>query len=198
MSGGGSATFWNNVVNDGTFQVISSGSVKSTATFFGTLSGSGSFTGGGTVFLDGALSPGDAPADVSFGGDLLFNSSSQYDADLGGTAAGSYDAVNVAGLLGLNGTLDVTFSPGFDPAAGDQFQILRWGSLNGTFASVELPTLSTGLVWNLSGLYTNGEISVEASAAPEPGTFLLLGLGLCGAWMRKMRRGRPKRERSVE
>jgi hypothetical protein len=184
VAGGGSATFWGNVVNDGSFQVLSSGGVTSTATFFGTLSGSQGITGGGTVFLDGILNPGDDPASISFGGGLQFDSASQYDAVLGGTAGGSYDSVSVAGLLGIDGTLDVTFASGFDPHAGDRFQILSWGSIAGTFANVDLPTLGAGLVWDLSGLYTQGVIDVESSVSstPEPGTFLLLALGLGAVW----------------
>lgn len=130
--------------------------------------------------------PGDDPAAVSFGGYLELESSAQLDVELGGTATGSYDSVSVADALGLSGILDATFFDGFDPVAGDSFDILNWGSISGTFSSIDLPALDASLYWNTADLYTDGRISVQAPT-PEPGTFLLIAAALGGALMWKIR-----------
>ncbi len=48
----------------------------------------------------------------------------------------------------------------FTPAAGQSFDILD-GTLSGTFSSVSLPSLPSGLMWNTSKLYTTGVLSVQ-------------------------------------
>jgi hypothetical protein len=50
---------------------------------------------------------------------------------------------------------------GFTPAAGNSFDILDWGTLSGTFSTINLPALS-GLAWNTSQLYSTGVLSVVA------------------------------------
>jgi len=48
-----------------------------------------------------------------------------------GTDPGTYDAVDVAGTLSLDGTLDIRLIDAFQPEAGDSFDILDWGTLAG-------------------------------------------------------------------
>jgi hypothetical protein len=43
------------------------------------------------------------------------------------------------------------------------FDIIDWGNLSGTFATVTLPTLSSGLTWNTLQLYDTGILSVGLS-----------------------------------
>jgi hypothetical protein len=64
--------------------------------------------------------------------------------------------------LSLDGTLQVSLINDFTPTAGQSFDIVDWGSLSGTFASIHLPTLS-GLAWNTSQLYTTGVLSVVSA-----------------------------------
>ena len=99
-----------------------------------------------------------------------------------------YDQLDISGLATLNGTLDLELLNGFSPSTGESFTLFN-GRTTGSFAQIGLPTLSNGLSWNTSNLYTNGTISVT----PEPSTFALLvatgGIGLIvAAWRR--RRGR--------
>lgn len=42
-------------------------------------------------------------------------------------------------------------------------------------AQADLPTLSSGLAWNTSALYTTGTIRVQS--VPEPASIAALGLG---------------------
>ncbi len=93
-------------------------------------------------------------------------------------------SVGAAGLGDLTiapgATLDVAFLGG-EVTAPRTFNILDFGSLDGTFDTINLPQLTTpALVWDLSNLPQTGEISV---AAPEPTSFALAILGLLGlAW----------------
>jgi hypothetical protein len=90
--------------------------------------------------------------------------------ELGGTVPGSgYDQLQASGALTLGGTLQVSLINNFIPSAGQQFNILDWGSLAGTFSSLNLPTLS-GLSWNFSQLYTTGVLSVT-TALTTPGDY---------------------------
>jgi hypothetical protein len=128
ISGGGSTTFYDDVTAaGGTIQV----SPGCTAVFFGSYNGG--TTGTGTVYNEGDLRPGNSPAAVSFGGQLL--SDGRLWIELGGTARGSqYDALEVADKLTLGGTLNVALINGFQPAHNETFDILHFGSRSGDFA----------------------------------------------------------------
>jgi hypothetical protein len=145
-----------------------------TTTFYNRVTGGGDFPGPGTVvFLDG-YSPGSSPAEVAFGGDLVLAGGNALLMELGGTAAGTgYDQIDVAGSLTLGGTLDVALIYGFEPQAGQTFDLLDWGSVRGEFNAVDLPALGEGLAWEASGLYSSGVLRV----VPEPATLSLLALG---------------------
>jgi hypothetical protein len=60
----------------------------------------------------------------------------------------------------------VSLVDSFAPAIGSSFDILDWGSLVGTFSSIQLPTLASGLQWNTSQLYTTGVLSVASAGIP--------------------------------
>lgn len=89
---------------------------------------------------------------------------------LGGDTAGTYSKLDVAGALSLAGKLTVSLVDGFMPALGNSFDLLDWGTLSGHFSSLSLPTLSSGLAWNTTQLYTNGELAV-VSVNLQPGDF---------------------------
>jgi T5SS/PEP-CTERM-associated repeat protein len=121
------------------------------------------------VNFTGTYSPGLSPA-TAVVGSLSFTPTSTLLMELGGTAPGSgYDQLQASGSLTLGGALQVSLINGFIPSAGQSFNILDWGSLAGTFSSLNLPTLS-GLSWNTSQLYSTGVLSV-ASAPGLPGDF---------------------------
>jgi hypothetical protein len=81
--------------------------------------------------------------------------------ELGGTTPGSgHDQIAASGVLTLDGTLQVALAVGFNPAAGDSFDLFDWTSVSGTFDSLVLPALTAGLTWNTSQLYVSGILSV--------------------------------------
>ena len=91
--------------------------------------------------------------------------------DVGGTTAcTNHGRLAVAQALTLNqATLKVALTGGFTPAIGDRFKVLSFNSLTGTFGTLTLPTLPSGLSWSTDELYTAGTISVaEALIPPDP------------------------------
>ena len=91
-----------------------------------------------------------------------------------------------ARLVSLSGTLTVSLAGSFLPSSGTSFDILDWGSLSGTFSSIQLPGLGGGLQWNTTQLYTTGVISVGL-----PGDFNHDGTVDAAAyvlWRKKFRR----------
>jgi hypothetical protein len=68
--------------------------------------------------------------------------------------------MQISGAVTLNETLSVALANSFAPSAGDVFDILDWGTLSGTFDTIELPALNAGLTWNTSQLYVTGVLSV--------------------------------------
>ena len=102
------------------------------------------------------------------------------------------------------GTLELLFANGTNLAvqAGRTFQVFSWAGVSptGTFA------INTPHVWDLSNLYTTGQITFLSAGAgssfgdgaasqtvPEPATLSLLGVGLTIAWARR----RPKRRSNL-
>ena len=133
VSGRGTATFYDDLVNNGSVQV----SAGSTAVYFGGVSGTGSFLGTGTNFFEGDLRPGASPSIVNFAGDVEFGASSTLEIELGGLIPGTHhDQINVGGQARLNGTLDLVLINGFVPSVGDSFTIMTFGNRVGTFPSV--------------------------------------------------------------
>jgi hypothetical protein len=165
ITGRGTATFYDDLNNEGVVQV----SAGSTAVYFGSLTGPGSFTGTGTVFIEGDLRPGASPAEARFGGDLMLASSAVTVLELAGTSVGSgHDQLDVGGLLSLDGTLEVTLLGGFVPRLGDRFDLFDFASMSGQFDRVDLPALDGGMAWDSTGLYSAGAIVV----VPEPSTMI--------------------------
>jgi hypothetical protein len=160
VTGGGTANFYDDITNSGSINVSSAGTLKSTAVFFGSLSGNG-VGGGGNVFIEGDARPGFSPGVMSFGGDVAFGPFASVAIELAGTTPGTqHDQLAIAGAVALGGTLDISLINGFMPAAGQVFDILDWGSLDGVFDELVLPTLAGSLQWNTSELYISGVISV--------------------------------------
>ncbi len=161
--GGGDLDVLGPVTNNATVSIQSG----STARFFGPVNGPGNYTGTGTTMFLNSFSPGASPAQVNFGGNLIFGGAGSLTMELAGTTPGSgYDQVHVAGSLSLGGTLDVSLTGGFLPQAGNSFDILNWGALSGSFSSLQLPTLGGPLAWDTSQLYTSGVLAVAAPALP--------------------------------
>lgn len=71
--------------------------------------------------------------------------------------------LNVVGNLSMNGTVNVTLSPSYVPAAGDEIVLWTAGTFSGT-PEINLPQLPPSLAWNTDNLFTaNGTLRVVDS-----------------------------------
>ncbi|MBT3199840.1 MAG: PEP-CTERM sorting domain-containing protein [Phycisphaerales bacterium] len=158
LANASTVTFIGAFINNGNVYV----GTDSRGVFCGPVSGSGNFSGAGTVEFIDEFSPGSSPAAISFGGDVLFSDSALLAMELGGIVGGDqYDQLKVTGVLDIGGTLQVSLIDDFSPSTGDTFDILDWGVLSGSeFETIELPQLAGRNTWDTSLLYTTGSISV--------------------------------------
>lgn len=144
----------------------------------------------------GIFSPGHSPAlahvqsySQGFAAALLM--------EIAGVEPGTdYDKLVVGGDLDLDGELDVRLLGGFEPQAGERFDLLDWQSRTGHFASVNLPALPAGLRWDSSALDDQGVLTVVRVSVPipEPPTQFTSLLGLVLGWWFGVR---PRRARAV-
>jgi autotransporter-associated beta strand protein len=71
------------------------------------------------------------------------------------------DLLSVTGNIVAAGTLAVSLEAlAPSPVLGDSFKVLDFSFATGAFASYDLPTLTTGLAWNVSSLLETGELNV--------------------------------------
>jgi hypothetical protein len=118
-----------------------------------------SFTNNG-----GVISPGSSPGVTHVIGDLTMNSGSIY-LEIAGNTEALYDQLQVDGTLTAGGILDVALV-GYSPVVGDSFDLLDFGSITGGF-TVSLPSLNTGLAWDVSAFETTGTLSVIADIVED-------------------------------
>lgn len=164
-----------------------------------------------SITLNGTFAPGslggstgeDISLAVSGTGNITFNAGSSFEIfsrvaganpasanDLALISAGDWANVIFGGSSVLN-VIDTTGLSSTVWADGDSWKLFDWtGITAGTppingFASLNLPTLSGGLMWDTSNLYTTGFIVV---AVPEPSRVLLVLLGLLGLMTRRRRK----------
>jgi hypothetical protein len=87
------------------------------------------------------------------------------------TSQVEFGTVEGTHTLTAGGMLAVTLGSGFSPALGNSFDLIDWCAtcnLNGSFSTLALPPLASGLKWDSSQLYTGGVLSVGVGI---PGDF---------------------------
>ncbi|MBN2842733.1 MAG: PEP-CTERM sorting domain-containing protein [Sedimentisphaerales bacterium] len=155
----------------------------STLTFYGDVSGYGSFTGDGSVVFLSGYTPGVAKSasPIAFAGDVA--TVSTLTMELAGTLRGvDYSPLFIAGEFSVDGVLDIQLVNGFVAAYGDSFDLFDFDTISGTFTSIITPTLPGELSFDLSDIYTTGVVTV----VPEPASMALLtGAALLAVRRRK-------------
>jgi len=142
-----------------------------------TISGSGAIKGNLTVGNRAVLAPGGSIGTLTFSNSLILVSGCSNIFEISHSPL-TNDAANVLGQATLAGTLIVTNIGGAQLAAGDTFQLFNAASFTGAFASVQLPPLPVGLIWNTNLLNTAGTISVALNTTPVIGAISISGNGL--------------------
>ncbi|MCW5547541.1 MAG: PEP-CTERM sorting domain-containing protein, partial [Opitutaceae bacterium] len=179
--------------NSGTLNLLGSFSATGGLTNTGTFGGGGTFTG--SLTSGGIISPGESPGLLTITGNLALLSTSQLIIELGGLVEGvSYDHIDVGGTLTFGGELVVNLLDGFSPVSGAAFNLFDAAGFGGSFSSLILPTLTAGLSWDTTALYTSGLLSVTGTAVPEPSTYAILaGLAALAVavWRRRASKVNP-------
>jgi len=83
----------------------------------------------------------------------------------GTSGPGQYAAMD-AGTLQLDGDLVVLLDESFTPTAGQSFSLLMANSISGSFDSISLPSLPTGLAWQSSQSSTALTVSLVSTGPP--------------------------------
>ena len=61
----------------------------------------------------------------------------------------------------------MTTANAFAPQLGNTFDILDWGTLSGTFSTIQLPMLTDELEWDTSQLYLSGVLRVVGNLSGD-------------------------------
>ncbi|WP_148074497.1 beta strand repeat-containing protein [Bythopirellula goksoeyrii] len=165
---GDSIVFQSNLSQSGTFKIDPGAMVFVS----GTYSGAGGITGGGTLQLDGEVHPGDSPASVSLGGNLVLGENSSSFFEIGGSATGQFDQFVLAGDATLSGGLSVSLISGLTLSNDQTYPIFEvGGALSGQFNGLgEGALVGTFNDTNLFITYAGGDgndVTLFSTISPE-------------------------------
>jgi len=131
-----------------------------------TLSGGGTILG--DAIVNGTLAPENIGGAMVFSNTLALAGTTLVEIARDTNGSITSDKISVSGALTFGGTLVVTNIGSSALAAGDVFDIFDSPTVNGAFATTNLPSLDAGLVWNTSSLGKDGTLRVEKnSTAPQ-------------------------------
>ncbi|MCH2131993.1 MAG: BspA family leucine-rich repeat surface protein, partial [Pirellulaceae bacterium] len=140
----------------------------------GNVRGPGSFPGRSKIEITGKYQPGGSPAIIDFGGDLSLSSDAHLVLEIDGPTPGTgHDQLNIAGQFTVGGIAEIVLADNYMPTAGQSFNLLNFGSLDGTFSEIlftgsELPA---DLQWDTTALLTDGILQVRTSLPAVPGDY---------------------------
>jgi len=148
---------------------------------FGSMGGSG--TVNGTLVSNlGLLAIGD-PQTLTIIGNYAQGSTGTLELQIAGTGAANSDHLIVTGQATLGGYLELDFTNGFAPQAGQIFNLLSFGATAGQFAGVEVTGLAPGWTYTLNSTgtalnldSTSNGVSVPEFIVPAGPNVLLQGV----------------------
>lgn len=139
-----------------------------------TLTGSGTVKGNITIADGATLAPGGSLSTLSFNNNLTLSGGSTTLMELSKSPT-TNDAVNVAGILTLNGTLMLTNVSGNSFVAGDSFKLFNATNYSGGFTNILPVVPQPGLKWDTSVLAVNGTLKIAAAPPPTIGNISWMG-----------------------
>ena len=168
------------IQSGGVIKVDDTLTVDAVAGYIGKITGDGG-TIQGDVINHGLIAPGNSPGVLTIDGNLTTTGIVQF--ELAGIGTGLFDQMIVTGELNLGGVIELDLIDGFNPAAGNSFKLLSFGSLIDSGFTFDLThaTLATNLSWDIATFATDGTIRVvpEASSLLLAGMVTLAGLFFC-------------------
>ena len=164
--------------NQGTYILGENFNNSGTHSNTGTHSGNGTFNG--SVYINPAnanLSPSDNTGSgigtLSFFNGLTNNGN--VNIQINGLNAGSqHDKINVTGTATISGILNASRLNNYIPPIGTtEFTIISATAVSGTFATVNLPAASQGVVWSV--VYTNDSVKIKSVVTALTNTTIING-----------------------
>ncbi len=191
-AGGGTTTFYDDVVHEG---LPIHTEIGSRTVFFGSATGSGAFTGLGDVFYEGDFRPGSSPGILTYEGNVIFGPAATTHIEIFGAGLGDFDQLDIAGNLNLQGLLQVEFGNGFELGLGQEFLIADIdGILTGEFFGFG----EGDLIGNFAGndlyiSYSAGDGNDVAlfslNSVPEPTAMIFAGFCFAGLLLNRRKGG---------
>jgi len=137
----------------------------------GKMIGAGIVKGSVTNMAGGLIAPSNKTSNlrpVTISGNLSLQANSNLELQVKGgiVTTTSYDQLVIGGKLSCNGTLNVLLQSG-TPFSGASYPLFLATTIEGKFATVNLPTLPVDLAWDLSELYTAGKLKIQKSTGIE-------------------------------
>ncbi|GAA0649545.1 hypothetical protein GCM10009424_27760 [Sphingomonas ursincola] len=179
------------LVLNGQFGDVAANSANLSLANGATLAGSGSFLGNISLGAGAILAPGNSPATIAIGGNLLLDSASILNFELaqaGVVGGGINDLITVSGNLTLDGTLNVAALTGFGEGI---YRLINYGGTltdNGLLVGTRPDGFTASVITNIGGqisvqftlgiptvLYWDGTDTTAASSA-------ITGNGGSGTW----------------
>lgn len=153
----------------------------------GSLFGNGTITG--NLTNAGLVNPGASPGTLTVLGNFTQLADGILISEIAGITQGiSYDWLKISGTSSLAGTLDIYFTAGYLPNAGDSYTLLSYGGWDQTmFDEVRVNGLDDLARYSI--LYSDTGVALSIVAVPEPSAYALLlaGLGFIGFMARRKR-----------
>ena len=163
-------------VSAGSLIVTSPGSIASGAVTVqsgATLGGTGTIGGATTISAGGTLAPGfNGIGTLTINNTLTLQGACVMQLNKAATTL-TRDRIQGVSTLTFGGSLTVT-ATGDALAVGDSFSLFGATTYTGTFASISLPAMPSGLAWDTSQLYVTGVISLISNGTPQTINFAAL------------------------
>lgn len=121
----------------------------------------------GNVTVNGTLKPAGVIFTLGFTNNLTLTASSTTTMTINRNASPAPEQVVCDGTLTFGGALVVTHVGG-TLQAGDTFDLFGFSGNPGSFATLTLPTLDSGLAWDTSNLSLDGTIRVISTSVAQP------------------------------